>query len=211
MNKIICLLLICLSANLFGQDYLVKRDGTKIDGKMKSFTNNVFTIETSDGKQASFEVTEIGKAYMVDEHFRMDNISLENASFITNNGLTIILDKSTPYPSHRNKSESRHSEHFSSQHIDQVSSAKNEDNKGTLVLNCSSCANKGRMEFISRDGKSTSKISFESDSDQDFFPYRIKLDADRMYDWTYHDKNIGEKSGSIKLDAGSIIKFSLDK
>jgi hypothetical protein len=211
------LLLFCIEATC--QDYLVKKDGTTIRGKMKTFANNVFTIETEDGKQSSFEATEISKAYMADEHFRMDNISLENATFITNGGLTILLDNSRPYPSassrHRDYGAARgsgRSESFSSSSIEHISNATSDDDKGTLVINCASCAKKGRFEFVSRDGKSSSKISFEADENSDsFFPYRLKLDADRMYDWTYSDKNIGEKSGSIKLDAGAMMKFSLDK
>ena len=214
MNKILFSFLLCACINALGQDYLVKRDGTIINGKMKSFNNNVFTITTSDGKDLSYDVTDINKAYIADEHFRMDNISLENATFINNNGLTILLDKSTPHPSHQNQtfsSGSSPSESTSSSSVVHISSDNNAAEKGTLVLNCTSCAQKGKIEFVSRDGKSTSKVSFESDSGKSFFPYRIKLDADRTYDWTYYDKNIGEKSGSIKIEAGGLVKFSLDK
>nr|MCU0341996.1 hypothetical protein [Spirosomataceae bacterium] len=146
------LLLFCIEATC--QDYLVKKDGTTIRGKMKTFASS----------------------------------------------------RQRDYGAARG---SGRSESFSSSSIEHISNATSDDDKGTLVINCASCAKKGRFEFVSRDGKSSSKISFETDENSDsFFPYRLKLDADRMYDWTYSDKNIGGKSGSIKLDAGAMMKFS---
>lgn len=208
------LLLLCM--HTFGQDYLVKKDGTTVKGKMKAFANNTFTIETEEGKQVSYEVAEISKAYMADEHFRMDNISLENATFMTNDGLTILLDNSRTSSNHSNRSYSSsysedRSERRSKSTVEHISDSRNHE-KGTLVLKCKDCAHQGRLELVSRDGQSSSKISFESEPNtESFFPYTLKLDADRTYDWTYYDKNVGEKTGSIKLDAGETIIFSLDK
>ncbi|WP_435357070.1 hypothetical protein [Emticicia sp. SJ17W-69] len=220
MKKLFITLLTFAFTQAIAQDYVQKNDGTVIKGETKSFDDNILTIQSTDNQIFKFNVNELSKIHIAREDFKMNNIRLENSRFETGeDGLTITLGQEVMGGERRHKnkvyssgggsnSSSSSSSNSSSSETETISS-NDKAAKATIIFECKVCDKKGKLKLESNDGTFSSNWSFSLDDDKEAFPHKMKIEANKKFDWTYEDKKNGVVKGSLKLGADETFVYTI--
>ncbi len=209
MKKLLTILLTLASMLAFSQDYVKKNDGTIIKGETKSFDNNIITIQSADNQTFKLNVNELSKIHIAREGFKMNNIELNNSRIETgDDGTTIIIGQEIMGGEKEHKHNSNSSGSGSSSETESISS-DDKSKKATVIFECKVCDTKGKLKLESQDGTFTASWSFSSDEEKSAFPHKMKIDANKKFDWSYQDKKNGLINGSLKLEADETLVYTI--
>lgn len=209
MKKLLTILLTLASMQAFSQDYVKKNDGTIIKGETKSFDNNIITIQSADNQTFKLNVNELSKIHIAREGFKMNNIELNNSRIETgDDGTTIIIGQEIMGGEKEHKHNSNSSGSGSSSETESISS-DDKSKKATVIFECKVCDTKGKLKLESQDGTFTASWSFSSDEEKSSFPHKMKIDANKKFNWSYQDKKNGLINGSLKLEADETLVYTI--
>ena len=95
MKTMIFFMLHIVMTNLFGQDYIVKPDGTKFDGEIVSISKNILAFKNNEGDLEEYEIDKLHVVHISNPNFKMKDVNLNNTSFEKDDdGIHIMVTRS---------------------------------------------------------------------------------------------------------------------
>lgn len=194
---IICLLFVV--SNVFGQDYLVKPDGTKLVGRVVWMAKKTLSFETQEGQTAEYKINGLAVIHIADPDFKMKEVYLTNTKYDrTDRGIHLeMLDNPID---DRESNTNTTNINLNAEHKSSLSITTDDHSpKAKIVLECTDCTNTGTLMMESEDKLSKLLWSFEATKGR-AFPMEVELNSGKVYSLYYRDGNRHaiEKKVSIK-------------
>lgn len=196
-----------LSNYIFGQDYLVKPDGTKLDGKIISMHKNTVKLKNEGGEVQDFKIVQLSTIHIADQNFKMKGVHLTNTNYEKNEeGIFIqMLDNpiSNSKPTKKLPSTSKTTNiNIKSEKSSSLSITSEDDRpKAKVILECDDCATSGNLEMISEDKETLVSWTFDTKGDN-VFPMEMEVDCCKRYHFRFKDKNGRSIDKKVKVDIG---------
>ncbi|MBC8112345.1 MAG: hypothetical protein H7Y04_14925 [Verrucomicrobia bacterium] len=210
MKKLFGIISFVVCTQAWCQDFVLKKDGNTVQGKAQSFENNLLIFKNTDNQILKLKSEDLKKIHFADNAFKMKHIRIENADFdMGENGITITFDGAEIEEKLSNPSENNKTKELKSKEEIQIISDDNTE-KTSIVFQCSTCLNEGKLQMQSLDGKSKAKWTFSTDGHESNFPHKMDIDANKTYNWSYYDTNMGLIKGTFKAEKGKILTIKLE-
>jgi hypothetical protein len=209
--SLVTLLLLIVSV-AFAQDYVVKPDGTKIDGKIFAMWRNNLKIRNNEGEILAFKIDRLSVVHIADPDFKMNGVHLNKTNYEKNDdGIHIVMlnnpivrsKKDLNYAIHHNKRNTEGKTSNGNVSTDKSSSlsitSDGDKLKAKVILYCNDCSTSGTLVMESEDKLSNVTWTFDCKNGS-AFPMEMEIDTDKNYYFLYKDGN--NKSIEKKVNIG---------
>lgn len=227
MKTMIFFMLHIVMTDLFGQDYIVKPDGTKFDGEIVSISKNILAFKNNEGDLEEYEIDKLHVVHISNPNFKMKDVNLNNTSFEKDddgihivmldyeNGNKVQYFNNNSCQSYKSSSEgnskttSRSSTKGTSEEseINSTLSISSEDDgpKAKVILDCDDCSNSGSLVMESEDKLTNVMWTFDCKNGS-AFPKEFEISSNKKYNFKYKDgrKKAVEKKVQIEQGVNNI-------
>ena len=228
MKTMIFFMLHIVMTNLYGQDYIVKPDGTKFAGEIVSISKNILTFKNNEGDLDEYEIDKLHVVHISNPNFKMKDVNLNNTSFEKDDdGIHIVMldyengNKGQYYNSNNScqsykslsdgssKSTSRSRAIGTSEESELNSTlsiaSEGDGPKAKVILNCDNCSNSGALVMESGDKLTSLMWTFDC-KNGGVFPIEFEIDSNKKYSFKYRDgsKQVVEKKVQIEPGVNNI-------
>ena len=207
MKNLVILCLVFFTSNLFAQDYIVKPDGTKLNGDIISISKNQLKFKSTNGNIDEFKVNKLSVIHIANPDFKITDVVFTNARYDkTENGIHIeLLDNPVVYNDKQPKSSSKSSTtnvNIQSEKTSSISITNDDDSpKAKIVLTCDDCSNTGMLNMESED--KSSRVSWEFKITQgSAFPMELEVNSGKTYRFKYKDGNKQSIEKKVTIKSG---------
>lgn len=217
--KFVFLALLLLTFSVVNcQDYIIKPDDTKINGKISAMWKNNIQIINAQGETLEFKIDKLSVVHIADPNFKMKGVYLNNTNYEKNdegihiemNDNPVVKIKNSHSQSSKNyRSKSENMTNNITNNYDNNSgkssslsiTSQDDSPKAKVILDCDDCSSSGSLVMESED-KSTNVMWTFDCKNGSAFPMEMELDSGKKYNFYYKDGKKQSIEKKVKIDLG---------